>query len=109
VPSDDRFPGLLIPNPFTEDDREFTAELVRKYGVGTKWVKVNPSVWYAVIAYGLAGLVKDKGSGDWYLFYNDRMGRVVDFEADGGRTWHSAEAAMETVRSSWELRPGWSE
>jgi hypothetical protein len=109
MPADDRFPGLLVPNPFTEDDREFTAELVRKYGVGTKWVKVNQWVWYAVTAYGLAGLVRNKGSGDWYLFYNDRMGRVVDFEADGGSTWHSAEAAMETVRSSWELRPGWSE
>ena len=111
MPSDDRFNGLLVPNPFTEDDREFTAELVRKYGVGTKWVKVNHFVWYAVTAYGFAGLVRDRGKlGAWHLFYNNRMGHVVDNEWDGdGHTWHTAEEAMESLRALWELRPGWSE
>lgn len=109
MPSDDRFFGVLIPNPFDERTRADAAKLVRKYGVGTKWVKVNRFAWYAKTAYGLAGLIRAK-SGVWRLYYNDRMGRVVDNEEDGdGHTWHTAEEAMESLRAMWELRPGWEE
>ena len=108
MPSD-RKPVLPDEPLFDAETRSDCAALVRKYGVGTKWIRVNRKVYYAKTVYGFAGLIQSK-EGPWHLYYNDQAGRVVDHEQDDdGCTWHNATEAKWYLRAKWDLRPGWDE